>query len=444
MGQSFIVEGKQRLSGELAVAGNKNEALPLVAASLLSGNKTILKNTPDIGDVQGMLSIVRALGASATDIADNTVTIDSSNLTTDELPLDLSRKIRGSILFVSALLVRRGEALFPQPGGDRIGRRRIDTHLLVFEALGARISTERRMSEDNEECLTYIISAPSGLKGADIYLDEASVTATENALIAAAGAEGTTIITNAASEPHVQGLCHYLNTIGAKVEGIGSNILTVHGTKSFSEGIHTIGCDYIEAGSFIALAACTNSDITLTNVDPSVMRIILHQFERLGVTTIIDQENHRISIPDNQTMEIKKDLGNAIPRIEDAPWPGFPADLTSIMLVTATQSNGTCLIHEKMFESRLFFTDNLLGMGAQIILCDPHRAVIVGPTKFFGARISSPDIRAGMALLIAAMSAEGESKIQNIQQIDRGYEAIDTRLNALGAKITRTKPLPVV
>ena len=442
MGQSFIVEGKQRLSGELPVAGNKNEALPLVAATLLSGTTTTLTNIPNIGDVQGMLTIAEALGATVSPIIDNTCTIDSSSLSTSELPLELSRKIRGSILFASALLVRKGEVLFPQPGGDRIGRRRIDTHLLVFEELGARISTERRMNADNEESLMYIISAPTGLVGCDIYLDEASVTATENALIAAAGAQGITTITNAASEPHVQGLCHYLNSIGAKITGIGSNILTIEGTNSFCETEHRVGCDYIEAGSFIALAACTNSAITLTNVDPQVMRIILHQFSRLGVEVTIDQEGQKIFIPDNQELMIKMDHSGSIPHIADAPWPGFPADLTSIMLVTATQSKGTSLIHEKMFESRLFFTDNLITMGAQIILCDPHRAVIVGPATFYGARISSPDIRAGMALLIAAMSAEGESKIQNIQQIDRGYENIDGRLNALGAKISRTKPLP--
>lgn len=433
----FKVEGKKRLSGEIRVSGNKNEALPLMAATILTGGVSTLTNVPKIGDVEGMMKIARAIGAEVSKIENNVVTVDSSAVTHCSLPLELSRKIRGSILFASALLVRCGEVHFPQPGGDRIGRRRIDTHFLVFEKLGASISQERRLTEDGDDCLTYIISAPNGLTGADIYLDEASVTATENALIAAAGAKGVTKITNAASEPHVQGLCRYLESAGVTIEGIGSNVLTIHGREEFSEVTHEIGCDYIEAGSFISLAACTNSDITITNVEPETMRIVLYQFERLGVKCFVDKESKRIHIPDNQEMDVRHDLGGAIPRIEDAPWPGFPADLTSIMLVTATQAKGTCLIHEKMFESRLFFTDQLMNMGAQIILCDPHRAVIAGPAKLYGAKISSPDIRAGMALLIAALAAEGESKIHNIGQIDRGYESIDERLNALGANIKR-------
>lgn len=434
----FKVVGKKRLSGELKVSGNKNEALPLIAAAMVTSQKSVLTNIPNIGDVRGMCKIARELGANLSEISDNTLTIDSSSQLNSMLPLELSQKIRGSILFASSLLVRTGEALIPQPGGDKIGRRRIDTHFLVFEKLGARISTERRLLSNGEDCFTYILSAPCGLKGADIYLDEASVTATENAVIAASGATGITTIANAASEPHVQGLCHYLQSAGVKIEGIGSNILAVHGIgDNYKEVTHKVGCDYIEAGSFISLAACTNSDITLTHVDTDVMRMTLFQFERLGIEVVVDKENNKIHIPDNQKMKIRKDLGDAIPRIEDSPWPGFPADLTSIMLVAATQSEGTCLIHEKMFESRLFFTDSLIGMGAQIILCDPHRAVIVGRSKLYGANISSPDIRAGMALLIAAMSAEGESTIHNINQIDRGYENIDGRLNAIGAQITR-------
>ncbi len=434
----FKVEGKRRLSGEIRVAGNKNEALPLVAATLVTGKRSILTNVPAIGDVEGMLTIARAVGADVSKIENNRLEINSFNVISSSLPLELSRKIRGSILFASALLVRLGEVRFPQPGGDRIGRRRIDTHFLVFEKLGATISTERKLSDDGEDCLTYVISAPNGLVGADIYLDEASVTGTENAIIAAAGARGTTKITNAACEPHVQGLCHYLELAGVKIEGIGSNILTIHGVEEFSEvEEHQIGCDYIEAGSFISLAACTNSDLTITHVETDVMRMVLFQFERLGIKCYVDREHNRIHIPDNQPLVMRQDLGGAIPRIEDAPWPGFPADLMSIMLIAATQSRGTCMIHQKMFESRLFFTDQLMNMGAQIILCDPHRAVIVGPAKLFSARISSPDIRAGMALLIAALSADGESRIHNIDQIDRGYERIDERLKALGANIVR-------
>ncbi len=433
----FKVEGKKRLSGEIRVSGNKNEALPLFAATVLTGGVSKLTNVPAIGDVEGMMMIARAVGADVSAINANSVIVDSTNTIAPFLPLELSRKIRGSILFASALLVRCGEVHFPQPGGDRIGRRRIDTHFLVFEKLGAKISTERQLTEDGDDCLTYIISAPAGLVGADIYLDEASVTATENALIAASGAKGITKITNAASEPHVQGLCRYLQSAGVEIEGVGSNVLTIHGRQEFTKVEHEIGCDYIEAGSFISLAACTNSDITITNVDTEVMRIVLYQFERLGVNCFVDSENRRIHIPDNQELTVRQDLGGAIPRIEDSPWPGFPADLTSIMLVTATQVKGTCLVHEKMFESRLFFTDQLMNMGAQIILCDPHRAVVVGPAKLYGAKISSPDIRAGMALLIAALAAEGESKIHNIGQIDRGYENIDERLNMLGANIIR-------
>ncbi|ERP31334.1 UDP-N-acetylglucosamine 1-carboxyvinyltransferase [Chitinivibrio alkaliphilus] len=432
----FKVTGKKRLSGKLAISGNKNEALPLIAAALLTKKKTVLTNVPAIGDVEGMCAIATHLGALI-ETKDHTVTIHSDHIRTATLPLELSQKIRGSILFASTLLVRTGEAIIPQPGGDRIGRRRIDTHFLVFEKLGARISSQRKMTESGDECFTYILTAPQGLIGTDIYLDEASVTATENALIAASGAQGTTTITNAACEPHVQGLCRFLQKCGVKIEGIGSNILKIHGTESYDSVQHRLGCDYIEAGSFISLAACTNSDITLTNVDLSVMGLILYQFRRLGITVSTDCENGMIHIPDNQDMRIKNDLGGAIPRIADSPWPGFPADLTSIMLITATQAAGTCLIHEKMFESRLFFTDSLISMGAQIILCDPHRAVIVGPAKLSGASISSPDIRAGMALLIAALSAEGDSVIHNIEQIHRGYEDIDLRLNALGADIQR-------
>lgn len=435
----FIVEGKKRLSGELTVAGNKNEALPLIAASILTGKKSVFNNAPFIGDVRGMCDIAKDLGAEVEWSNENkTLTINSESVKSGIMPLSVASKLRGSILFASSLLVRFGEATFPQPGGDKIGRRRIDTHFMVFEKLGARVEQKREITSDGEEITIYYITAPkSGLVGCEIYLDEASVTGTENAIIAAAGASGETTIINAACEPHCQGLCNYFVKQGVKIEGIGSNILKIYGKKEFLETSHTIGCDYIEAGSFIALAACTNSDITLKNVETDVMKMIIHQFSRLGVEVLVNAEEKTLRIRDNQKMEIKTDIGNCIPRIESAPWFGFPADLTSIMLTTATQVKGACLIHEKMFESRLFFTDNLQSMGAQIILCDPHRAVIMGPATLSGARISSPDIRAGMALLIAAMSAEGTSIIHNIEQIDRGYEQIDERLNAIGANIIR-------
>ncbi len=434
---TFVVEGRKKLSGAVAVSGNKNEALPLIAAALLCDAPVTFTNVPDIGDVQDMLSIAAALGVTVSPLADGTVTVDASNIGTSLLPLELSSRIRGSILFASALLVRTGKVILPQPGGDSIGRRRIDTHFYVFQKLGASMDVTRERSEDTGECFTYILNAPKGLEGTEIYLDEASVTATENALIVAAGARGRTVIANAASEPHVQGLCRFLEKLGVFIEGIGSNVLTIHGIKKFKAVEHEVGSDYIEAGSFISLAAATDSAISITHIDTRVMRLILFQFERIGVTVEVDRENKTIHIPDGQNLCIRKDLGDAIPRIEDSPWPGFPADLMSIMLVTATQSQGTCLIHEKMFESRLFFVDKLISMGAQIVLCDPHRALVVGPSRLYGAHISSPDIRAGMALLIAALAAEGRSVIHNIAQIDRGYERIDERLRSLGADVSR-------
>jgi len=438
---SFIVEGAQKLSGEIPVSGNKNEALPLIAASLLCDKPVTFTNIPDIGDVRDMLKIAAGLGASVQPLENGAVTITAKNKLTSALPLAISAKIRGSILFASSLLVRTGKAIIPQPGGDTIGRRRIDTHFHVFEALGATIQVKSKKTGTSGDYLQYTLDASKGLKGAEIYLDEASVTATENAVIAASGAKGKTVISNAACEPHVQGLCRFLQKTGVTIEGVGSNVLTVHGTDAWSPADHAVGSDYIEAGSFISLAASTGSAITITNVDAHHLRMILFQFERLGVKVVADHKKRKIHVPDRQDFCIRRDLGAAIPRIEDSPWPGFPADLTSIILVAATQATGTCLIHEKMFESRLFFVDELITMGAQIVLCDPHRAVVVGPSSLYGANINSPDIRAGMALLIAALAAEGTSVINNIFQIDRGYERIDERLRLLGARITRaSKP----
>ena len=432
----FVVQGKPRLKGSFRVSGNKNEALPAVAASLLCPERVTLTNVPNIGDIRSMLAIAGELGAEVGPIEGEATTIRARRIASSSLPLDLGSSIRGSILFASALLVRTGRAVITQPGGDAIGRRRVDTHFLVLQALGARLTMKRRVSRQQPH-IVFSLSAPRGLTGAKIYLDEASVTATENALIAAAGARGTTHIVNAASEPHVQGLCRMLVAMGAEIEGIGSNVLTVHGTSSFKAVTHELGSDYIEAGSLIGLAAATRSAITVTNIDPETMRMILFQFERIGVLTRTHPRRRAIVVPPNQKPIIHKDLGGAIPKIEDSPWPGFPADLTSIILVTATQCQGTCLVHEKMFESRLFFVDKLIGMGAEIVLCDPHRAVVVGPSPLYGSTLASPDIRAGMALLIAALAAEGQSTIQNIEQIDRGYENIDGRLRALGAHIER-------
>jgi len=431
--EKFIVEGKKRLSGIVTVAGNKNEALPLIAAALLSKTTVSFSNVPDIGDVRTMSAIAAALGADVT-WEHGTLSINASSLSGSVLPLDLSNRIRASVLFASALLARTGTAVITQPGGDTIGRRRLDTHFLVFTELGATLTVERKGLQET----LFILEAPKGLHGADIYLDEASVTATENAIIAAAGARGITTINNAASEPHVQGLCRFLERCGVKFTGIGSNVITIEGCSGCScPSTFSIGPDYIEAGSFIGLAAATQSPLTVAGVNPAQMRMILLQFERIGVRVEIDQHSGAIYVPDDQIMTIRRDLGSAIPRIEDSPWPGFPTDLMSILLVAATQSAGTCLIHEKMFESRLYFVDKLINMGAQIVLCDPHRAVIVGPSPLYGAAISSPDIRAGMALLIAALAAEGPSTIHNIAQIDRGYERIDERLRLLGASIQR-------
>lgn len=434
---SFVVEGKYKLKGSIQVSGNKNEALPLIAASLLCSGPVEFSNIPEIGDVSNMLEIASFLGASISPLSEGRVSIDGSNLKTSILPLGLSNSIRASILFASSLLVRTGRAVICQPGGDHIGRRRLDTHFLVFKALGAELEVVRKVTSDITQETNYILNAADGLRGADIYLDEASVTATENAIIAAAGAKGTTVIANAASEPHVQGLCRFIEKLGVTIEGIGSNILTVHGVQNFKPSNHDVGPDYIEAGSFMGLAAATGSTLSITGVDPAVMRMIIFQFERIGVIAQLKREEKTIYIDDHQPLKIRKDLGGVIPMIDDSPWPGFPTDLMSILLVTATQAEGTCLIHEKMFESRLFFVDKLINMGAQIVLCDPHRAVIVGPSPLYGSSISSPDIRAGMALLIAACAAEGKSIINNIEQIDRGYQNIEQRLSALGASIKR-------
>jgi UDP-N-acetylglucosamine 1-carboxyvinyltransferase len=436
---SFLVEGNCKLSGTIRVSGNKNEALPVVAAALLTAEPVRLKNVPEIGDVHNMLKIAEMLGAGVTRIGENEYLMEAGDISTSELPVELSNKIRASVLFASSLLVRTGKAVITQPGGDHIGRRRLDTHFLAFQALGATLDIERTVSSSNVTRETaFILTAPEGgLRGADIYLDEASVTATENALIAAAGARGKTVIANAASEPHVQGLCRFLQTIGVQIEGIGSNLLTIHGRSDFGPAEHEIGSDYIEAGSFIGLAAVTDSDLTISGVDTELMRMMLFQFGRIGVSVETDPVKKALHVHGNQPLKVRKDIGGAIPRIEDSPWPGFPTDLMSIFLVCATQSEGTCLIHEKMFESRLFFVDKLIGMGASIILCDPHRAVIVGKSQLYGASMSSPDIRAGMALLIAALAAQGSSLINGIEQIDRGYQEIDKRLNALGANIVR-------
>ncbi len=422
----FLVEGGYPLSGTITPQGNKNEALPILAALVLTTHKVILRNLPFILDVFNMIDILKSLGVNVEKIGHRDYSFQAKEISSLEMDTTLARQLRGSFTLVAPLLSRCRSVTFPKPGGDKIGRRRIDTHLLALESLGARIEVDHD---------SYQFSCEGSLVGADILLDEASVTATENAIMAACLAKGQTIIRNAASEPHVQQLCRFINTMGGQITGIGSNILTIDGVEELKGGEHQIAADYLEVGSFIGLAAVTNSEITIKDAGIDYLRMVLNVFERLGIHCI--KQGNDLLVPKNQSRKIVSDYHGAITKIDDAPWPGFPADLTSIALVVATQCHGTVLIFEKMFESRLFFVDKLINMGAKIVLCDPHRAVVIGPNELIGQELTSPDIRAGVALLIAALSAVGTSVIHNIVQIDRGYEEIDKRLKALGARIQR-------
>ncbi|MDR2463935.1 MAG: UDP-N-acetylglucosamine 1-carboxyvinyltransferase [Verrucomicrobiales bacterium] len=425
----FRVHGRVPLNGVIRPQGNKNEALPLLAACCLTDEPVTLENLPPIEDVKIMRQILARLGADVHTAADGdiaeTVTVSAATKPFWRLPDDLAGQLRGAITLAGPLLARRGKVFLPRPGGDRIGRRRLDTHILALQALGAKIKTGQNGFEITAKKLT----------GADLLLDEASVTATENIICAATLADGDTVIRNAASEPHVQGLCRLLNSMGANIGGIGSNILTVSGVKKLHGARHRLSPDYLEVGSFIALSAVTRGEILIEDADLPNIRMIRQVFSRLGIHTV--EQGKNLLVPGKQKLRVRNDLGGAIPAIDDSPWPAFPADMTSVALVTATQCRGTVLIHEKMFESRLYFTDPLINMGARIVLCDPHRAVVIGPERLRGARLSSPDIRAGMAMLIAALCADGESEIQNIVQIDRGFTRIDERLKKLGAKIER-------
>ena len=423
--ERFIIEGGQPLAGTIRPAGNKNEALGVLPAVLLTDEPVVLDNVPQIGDVLTLLEILSDLGVEIERLGEHKIVLDASGISKTELQPDLCHRIRGSMVLAGPMLARLGEVRLPRPGGDRIGRRRVDTHVMALEALGAQTELSRH----------YVMRAKQGLKGNDILLDEASVTATESTLMAAATAQGTTILRNAASEPHVQQLGGMLNRMGARISGIGSNVLTIEGVEKLHGTQHTIQADYMEVGSFIGLAAVTGSEIRIEQATPQNMRMALMVFERLGIHVEIQGDD--LWVPGEQELRINPDLHGAIPQIYDAPWPGFPADLMSIALVVATQAEGTVLLFEKMFEGRMFFVDRLIGMGAAIVLCDPHRAVVVGPSTLYGDELISPDIRAGMALLIAAMCAEGTSVIHNIRQIDRGYERIDERLRTLGAKIER-------
>jgi UDP-N-acetylglucosamine 1-carboxyvinyltransferase len=424
--EQFVIEGGQPLNGEVTPSGNKNAALPLMAACLLTEQSITLRNVPRIRDVQSMLQLLADLGVEVAEPDEHTLQLRAAHVHKTKLDPDLCREIRASILLAGPMLARLKSVELPPPGGDVIGRRRVDTHFLALQRLGAevQINHEFRMSADR-------------LTGADILLDEASVTGTENAIMAAVTAHGTTVLRNAASEPHVQELCLMLNQMGGKIEGIGSNTLTLHGVDQLHGTEFTIGPDYLEIGSYIGLAAITGGEVTMHNAAPQHLGMVRLVFERLGVK--FETRGNDLFVPRGQSLTVVPDIGGAIPKIDDAPWPAFPADMMSTALVVATQAAGSVLIHEKMFESRLFFVDKLIGMGARIVLCDPHRCIIQGPSWLHGERLESPDIRAGMALVSAALCAQGQSIIRNIGQIDRGYEQIEVKLQALGAKIYRDK-----
>ncbi|MCR5399965.1 MAG: UDP-N-acetylglucosamine 1-carboxyvinyltransferase [Treponema sp.] len=420
----YLIEGGFPIKGTIRASGNKNAALPCIAATLLTEEPVILNNIPEIEDTAVMLNILQSLGAKATNIGDHSWKIEAKNVESICIPAELSKKIRASILFAGPMVARCNKAEMLPPGGDVIGRRRLDTHFLALEQLGARV-----------EISDHFTFTANKLIGTDIFLDECSVTATENAVMAAVLAEGETTITNAASEPHIQDLCNMLVGMGAHISGIGSNILKINGVKKLHSTEFTIGPDYMEIGSFIGLAAVTKGSITIEGVKNLDLRPLKTGFSKLGITWTVKDDS--IIVSQVQELKTNADVGTKIPKIDDSPWPGFPPDLTSIMTVVATQVEGTVLIFEKMFESRMFFVDKLISMGAQITLCDPHRAVVSGPSILHGDHLVSPDVRAGMAMVIAAMIAHGESRISNVYQIERGYEHLVERLTSLGAHISK-------
>jgi len=421
---AFVIEGARPLSGSIRVAGNKNGALPILAATLLTGEPVALTNVPRIRDVDTMIELLGDLGADAAWVGPNEVRVDTANVAKSSPDPMLCARMRASFLLAGPLLARFGRATMPPPGGDVIGRRRLDPHMHAFAELGADVDIDRQYEMRTD-----------GLRGAHVFLDEASVMATENTIMAAVLTQGETVLGNAACEPHVQDLCRFLVSLGARIEGIESNVLRIHGVDTLTGGSWAIGPDHIEVGSFIGMAAISGGDVIVEGADPKDLVSIKPAFERLGVRMEIGEDS--VHMPSRQQLVIRDDLGGMIPKIEDGPWPAFPSDLTSIAITVATQAFGTVLMFEKMFENRLFFTDKLVSMGARIILCDPHRAVVTGPTPLVGQRMESPDIRAGMAMLLAALCAEGRSTIGAIHQIDKGYERIDERLRALGASIER-------
>ena len=422
----YIVEGGHRLSGTIRPAGNKNAALPIVAAALLTDQPVLLENVPRIRDIETLVDLIRTTGAECAWTGPNALRIHAKSIHAGDLDPVMCARIRASILLAAPLLARCGEVTLAPPGGDVIGRRRLDTHFHVLQALGAEYELGERFRFSTR-----------GLKGAEVFLDEPSVTATENALVAAVAASGRSVLRNAASEPHVQDLARFLVALGARIEGIGSNVYTIEGGRALGGTTHTIGPDHIEVGSFIGLAAVTRSALRIAGAGVEHLRSTLMGFERLGIHSEIDGDDLLVSA--EQSRVIQCDLGGHVPKLEDQPWPSFPADLMSIAIVTATQCEGMILMHEKMFESRMFFVDKLVGMGARIVLCDPHRAIVSGPTRLRASTVESPDIRAGMAMLLAALCAKGTSRINNAQQIERGYERVEARLGALGANIKRVE-----
>jgi UDP-N-acetylglucosamine 1-carboxyvinyltransferase len=420
--EKFIIEGGVPLNGEVSVSGNKNAALPLLAACLLTEDEVVLHNVPTIRDVGDMRHLIESLGVEVTDLGGGSWRIAARTICPADLDPDVCKKIRASILLAGPMTARVGELRLPPPGGDIIGRRRVDTHILALQALGADIQYDR----------AFVFSA-RGLKGADILLDEASVTGTENAIMAAVLAKGTTILRNAASEPHVQDLCRMLNQLGADIENIGSNTLLIHGVERLHGGEYRIGPDYLEVVSFIGASVVTGGSIRILNAGHEYLNMVKIVFNRIGVDWRVDGND--ILVPSGQVLKIQPDLGNAIPEIKTNVWPGFPSDLMSIAIVVASQAQGSILFHDWMYPSRMYFTDKLGGMGAQIVLCDPHRCIVQGPTQLYGEKMESPDIRAGMSLMIAALAAQGQSVIRNIAQIERGYQNVDGKFKDLGAKI---------
>jgi UDP-N-acetylglucosamine 1-carboxyvinyltransferase len=425
--EKLLIEGGVPLSGTIVPAGNKNAALPLLACSLLTDEEVVLRNVPRIRDVEAMLALLADLGVRTEWLEKNTVSLQADGVRDTGVDAGLAERIRASFLAAGPLLARFGSAHMPPPGGDVIGRRRLDPHLDAFRALGAVVEHGRDIR----------IHADGGLRAADFLMDEPSVMATENALMASALIDGTTVIRNAASEPHVQDVARMLNKMGAAIEGIGSNVMQVHGVDRLGGCDYTVGPDHIEIASFMALAGVTGGELRIRGCVADDLRMIRIVFGRLGLHSEIDDGD--CVVPGGQKLVVARDAGDYQSKVEDGPWPAFPADLTSIAVALATQSEGSVLIFEKMFENRLFFVDELITMGAEITICDPHRAIVIGPRRLRGTRLSSPDIRAGMAKLIAALCAEGTSEIHNVQQIDRGYERIDERLRALGARIERVE-----